>query len=173
MSFKKFGTDAWEFVTAPFKGVGTWFTTWVVNPISKAFSNIGVGALASITSGLRSFVNNIIRPVINSALDFADKIPTVNIGWRMPQLYNGGITNGKTIAQIGDNVGGQEVVAPLDRLTGIIAQTMRSTLAMNGGGSGGGSSEVVLKVGSTEFGRICVDSINKLTKQEGRLAINI
>lgn len=171
--FKQFGYNMWSNFSTPFSKVASFFRDVVVTPIKSAFSKIGSGALASITTGLKSFVNNTIRPALNGALDFADKIPGVNISWRMPHLYNGGITNGKTIAQIGDNVGGQEVVAPLDRLTGIIAQTMRSTLAMNSGGGSNQPMEVVLKVGSTEFGRVVVDSINKLTKQEGRLALNI
>lgn len=168
------GSRAWSWITSPFKSLVSWFASNIANPLKSVFNNILSGAMDGVINGLKYFINNHVRPTLNKALEFADNIPGVDIGWRMPQLYNGGITNGKMIAQIGDNVGGQEVVAPLDRLTNIIAQTMRSTLAMNGGGGGnGGSTEVVLKVGSTEFGRVCVDSINKLTKQEGRLALNI
>lgn len=171
--FKSKPIEWWNGIKNAFTGVKSWFTSNVTQPIKEAFSNISGGAAGAIVGTLKSFVNAHIRPLLNKALDWADAIPGVDISWRMPQLYNGGITNGKTIAQIGDNVGGQEVVAPLDRLNNIIAQTMRSTLAMNSGGTGNGATEIVLKVGSTEFGRVAVDSINKLTKQEGRLALNI
>lgn len=174
--FKTKPAEWWNSLKGAFGGVKEWFLQHVIDPITSAFSNIGEGmkgVFDKIVGGFKKILNWTVRPIINTALDGVNMIPGINIAWRMPELYNGGITNGKTIAQIGDNVGGQEVVSPLSTLNSIISKTMADTMNWNGGGNGGGGAEIVLKVGSTEFGRVAVDSINKLTKQEGRLALNI
>jgi hypothetical protein len=91
--------------------------------------------------------------------------------WRLPELYNGGITNGSTIARVGDNVGGREVISPLDKLTGIISNTMAQTMSMRGGGSGygnaGAGGDIVLTVDGREFARIIKPFQNLEDKRVG------
>lgn len=89
--------------------------------------------------------------------------------WRLPELYNGGITDGSTIARVGDNVGGREVIAPLDRLQGMIANTMNQTMSMRGSGGGGYNTggDIVLTVDGREFARIIKPFQNLEDKRVG------
>jgi phage-related protein len=96
------------------------------------------------------------------------QIPSVGVDW----YAKGGVFNTPTTIGVGEN--GQEAVMPLENNTGWI-DTLASKL--NGKGGNGGSSdvpiEVILQVGEREFGRVAVDSINKLTRQQGKLILNL
>lgn len=100
---------------------------------------------------------------------FPPSVPTLK--W----YAKGGVFNKATTIGVGED--GQEAVMPLEKNTGwidVLASKLNSR--GDGGGSGSGSDrplEIILQVGATEFGRVAINSINKITKQEGRLALNI
>ncbi len=82
----------------------------------------------------------------------------------IPALAKGGITNGPTLAMIGDNPGGKEVVSPLDDLTNIIASAV-GTAVMNavqfGGSDSGGNQEVNIHLDGTKLGRVMLPKLNQ------------
>lgn len=148
--------------------VKSWVSTNIASPIKSAFSSITSGLGGTIANGFKIIYNKAVgflNSMIGNVNDFGDSIdahlpgnvikhiPTI------PKLYNGGITNGKTIAQVGDNVGGREVISPLDKLTGIISNTMAQTLSMRGGSSSMGATagrggDIVLAIDGREFARV-------------------
>ena len=62
---------------------------------------------------------------IKSAIPGVNKLPNIP---RLPRLAQGGITNGPTLAMVGDNVGGREVISPLDKLQGIVTNSVIQAL---------------------------------------------
>jgi hypothetical protein len=77
-------------------------------------------------------------------------------GIAIPAFAKGAITNGPMIAQIGDNVGGREVVSPLDDLLDMVSSAvgtaMMNAQQFNGGNKGGG--DVVLQIDGTTLARV-------------------
>jgi hypothetical protein len=59
---------------------------------------------------------------------------------KYPPLAKGGITYGPMLAMVGDNPGGQEVVAPLDKLEELLASAVGTAVmqAMQTGGNNNG-----------------------------------
>ncbi|MGN6607960.1 MAG: phage tail tape measure protein [Jatrophihabitans sp.] len=105
-----------------------WHTFW--GSLSSTVSNV-VGGIKSLISGIwdglvdgfRSAVNGIIDAVnsyfigpINSAIDVANEVPFVDISHipDIPHIARGGMTLGETLAVVGDNPSGNELVLPLD-----------------------------------------------------------
>lgn len=86
----------------------------------KIGDTIGDGIVAGV-NGIIGFVEttlNKIPDVINGAIEMINKIPGLDVGWRMsdfslPRLAKGGIVDRPTIAEIGEN--GKEAVIPLEK----------------------------------------------------------
>lgn len=170
--FGKIGSVAstiWSKIKAPFSSAYSWFKTNVVDKISSAFSRISTSFRDIVTSGFKSVINKAISG-INSAISgvnsVKNKIPGIknlpNIP-RIPALAKGGITNGPTLALIGDNPGGKEVVSPLDDLQDIIASAV-STAVMSAMRLGGGqinNGDVVLQIDGKALGRVLNPYIDK------------
>ena len=68
---------------------------------------------------------------------------------KLPKLAQGGITSGPMLAMVGDNPGGKEVIAPLDRLQGMLTSAVVQAM-----GQGGNNSDIVLNVDGRTFARI-------------------
>ncbi len=157
---------AWNGIKTVFKGVFDSLYGIVKYPL-----NLIIDAINTVIGGLDSL--NVKIP--NWVPVFGGKTWSLSIP-KIRKLATGGITNGPMMAMIGDNPGGREVVSPLGDLQNLIATAV--VTAMKAAGSDEKSSsdrplELILQVGSTELGRVVIDSINKLTKQQGKLALNI
>jgi phage-related protein len=197
-----FAVKAWEKIRDTFKGIGEWFgnifnKAWngiknafskvgsffkgIWNTITSIFSNVGQAIGNAITGTVKKAVNAVLSTAISiingfiSAINFAisiiNAIPGVNIGklnkLGVPQLAKGGIATGDTLAHIGED-GYREAVLPLDRNT-----EWMDELANRLSGSMGGQGPIILQVDGKTFGEISIDSINQLTRQRGKLALNI
>jgi phage-related protein len=72
----------------------------------------------------------------------------------LPHLAKGGITNGPSLAVVGDNVGGREVISPLDRLESMLMNSVIQAMQYSGGGQNQGSRDIVFNIDGRTFARI-------------------
>ena len=113
-----------------FSGIGDFFSgLW--EDIKSRFTSFGDGIGESVGGAFKAVINTSlaqIENIINKAIDFINgvidtindlPIINANIGTlspvNLPQLANGGITTGSTLAEIGE--AGREAVLPLERDT--------------------------------------------------------
>lgn len=97
----------------------------------------------------------------------------------IPALANGGITNGPTLAMVGDNPGGKEVISPLDDLTDIITTAVVNAIAtlleLQGGGSFGGRNsegkEIVLNIDGKKLIRMLLPILDDELQRMGYATI--
>ncbi|HEL1625848.1 TPA: hypothetical protein TXL55_001694 [Streptococcus suis] len=184
-------SEAWNGITNAFSNVAGFFRGIYDNIVSW-FSNIG-GAVATAVSGafryamngvfatIENAVNGFIS-MINGVIGLINNIPGVSLGSigyvNLPRLARGGIVDSPTVAMIGE--AGKEVVMPLEN-TGFL-QTMGRVVggavvnALGGGlqqSSGLPSGDIVIVIGSREFGRFTIDEINRAQAEAGQLLLNI
>ena len=183
--------EAWNGITNAFRNVGGFFKG-IFDSIVGWFTNIGVAVGNAVAGAFKSGINGAIATVenvvngfiglINGAIGLINKIPGVSIGRigyvNLPRLARGGIVDSPTVAMIGE--AGKEVVMPLEN-TGFL-QTMGrvvggAVVAALGGGVPQSpalpSGDIVIMIGSREFGRFAIDEINKAQSQAGELLLNI
>ncbi|MGQ7441039.1 hypothetical protein ACTGU5_10675 [Streptococcus suis] len=184
-------SEAWNGITNAFSNVVGFFRG-IYDSIVSWFSNIG-GAVATAVSGaFRYAMNGVFATIenavngfigmINGVIGLINNIPGVSLGSigyvNLPRLARGGIVDSPTVAMIGE--AGKEVVMPLEN-TGFL-QTMGRVVggavvnALGGGlpqSSGLPSGDIVINIGSREFGRFAIDEINKAQAQAGELLLNI
>lgn len=155
------GKTIWEAIKKAFVGAVDWFVRSIITPIANKFEDIKDAFKDGIGSGLKAVMNLIATPynhMIDALNAIKNKIPGIkhlgNVP-HIPRLKDGGITSGPTLALVGDNRGGQEVISPLDRLQGIIGNTIAQVLQMNGatGGRGNGG-DIILNIDGRAFARI-------------------
>lgn len=142
-------SQAWTKIREKFKSWGQfWGNLW--NIIKTKFTNIGTKIGSAISNSVKSGINrlfgwventvNKIIKILNSAIDFINQIPGLNIGYinyvELPRLEKGGILKkGQTGILEGT---GAEAVVPLDQNKGWIrkvASDMLSALNVNAGSS--------------------------------------
>ena len=153
---KEFFEQVWEDITSCFSGVTTWFKdqfseAW--EAVKKVFSTGGAifeGISEKISSVFKETVNSLIDGIntvvskpfdaINTALDKLrevsilgshpfDWLPTLDIP-QIPKLASGGLATAPTLAMVGDNRNASvdpEVIAPLSKLTSMLASMLGST----------------------------------------------
>ncbi|MEI4338069.1 hypothetical protein V9Z57_01760 [Streptococcus suis] len=184
-------SEAWNGITNAFSNVVGFFRG-IYDSIVSWFSNIG-GAVATAVSGaFRYAMNGVFATIenavngfigmINGVIGLINNIPGVSLGSigyvNLPRLARGGIVDSPTVAMIGE--AGKEVVMPLEN-TGFL-QTMGRVVggavvnALGSGlpqSSGLPSGDIVIMIGSREFGRFAIDEINKAQEQAGELLLNI
>ncbi|MGU8049663.1 hypothetical protein ACS6Z8_09300 [Streptococcus suis] len=184
-------SEAWNGITNAFSNVAGFFRGIYDNIVSW-FSNIG-GAVATAVSGaFRYAMNGVFATIenavngfigmINGVIGLINNIPGVSLGSigyvNLPRLARGGIVDSPTVAMIGE--AGKEVVMPLEN-TGFL-QTMGRVVggavvnALGGGlqqSSGLPSGDIVIVIGSREFGRFTIDEINRAQAEAGQLLLNI
>ncbi|MEG3283598.1 hypothetical protein RFK98_01750 [Streptococcus suis] len=184
-------SEAWNGITNAFSNVVGFFRGIYDNIVSW-FSNIG-GAVATAVSGaFRYAMNGVFATIenavngfigmINGVIGLINNIPGVSLGSigyvNLPRLARGGIVGSPTVAMIGE--AGKEVVMPLEN-TGFL-QTMGRVVggavvnALGGGlpqSSGLPNGDIVIVIGSREFGRFAIDEINKAQEQAGELLLNV
>lgn len=157
----KAGKDAWTAIKSAFTTAADWFGRSVITPIVNKFQQIKDAFKEGLSAGLHAVINSVRAPLndmidalngVKNAIPLVKNIPNIP---HIPRLAQGGITNGPTLAMVGDNRGGQEVISPLDRLQGIIGNTIAQVLAMNGvtGGRGSGG-DIILNIDGRAFARI-------------------
>ena len=177
-------TNAFSHVSGFFRGIYDDIVSWfsnigsaVADAVSGAFKSAMNGALSTVENAVNGFIS-----MINSAIGLINKIPGVSIGRigyvNLPRLARGGIVDSPTVAMIGE--AGKEVVMPLEN-TGFL-QTMGrvvggAVVAALGGGvpqaPAWPNGDIVIMIGSREFGRFAIDEINKAQEQAGELLLNI
>jgi len=186
--FKNIFSQAWSGVLAVFSTGGIIF-----KGITEAIANV----FKSIVNNIIKGINIVIATPFNTINGLLNTIRGISIAgftpfkglWgynplsipKIPQLYRGGSLDTGALFQAGEfgkaevigSYGGKTTVMPLENTD--FVQAMREAVfsgvisAM--GNNSGGSGDIILQIGSTEFGRVAIDSINKVTDQEGRLLI--
>ena len=183
--------NAWEGVKSVFSKVGSFFSdtfskAWQkVKNVFSAGGQVFAGIKDGIINGFKVVVNAIIRGInsvvgapfkgLNSVLDkisgvsIAGVKPFSFITWRasipeIPQLATGGITNGSTLAMIGER--GREAVLPLENNTEWMDMLAQRITALMGDGT-----PIYLTVDGKVFGQTVIRTVNANTKQTGKLGL--
>ena len=158
---------AWQGFQDIFKGI--WDAIW---GICKGVVNLIIDGI----NGLWTGIYNTIRGLVNGVGKIAGAIGNMlGKDWsfempkepkKIPKLATGGITNGATLAMIGER--GREAVLPLENNTGWMDQLADRIAARQTS-----PSKIVLQVGEKELGWAAINSINDITKQTGGLQLHI
>lgn len=165
----KAGKDAWTGIKNAFKGAVKWFAQTIIAPIAQKFETIKEAFSRGIGEGFKAVINQAIDG-FNKALagfnalknktPFAKKIPDLKI----PHLARGGITNGPTLAMVGDNAGGKEVISPLDRLQSMLTNSVVQAMQASGGNQRG---DVILNIDGRTFARLVKPFLDKEQNRVG------
>lgn len=127
--FKEKFLAAYNGIVNIFSKLGGFFSG-IWETIKSIFTNIGhsiadgvSGAFRSTVNAVLGFADSIINGFIrnvNNAIEFINQIPMVNIPripeLNIPRLATGGVVEGSTIANIGEN--GSEAIVPLEKNLG-------------------------------------------------------
>lgn len=166
-----------------YESTGTKIKKWFSNlwdNIKKTFSDIGNTVGEAISSGIKKAINWILDKAvglingfisgINWAIGVINKIPGVEISklnkLEVPKLATGGITNGATVAMIGER--GKEAVLPLENNTGWM-DSLADRIAQRNNTP----SKIVLMLDGRELGWANINSINSITAQTGALQLSL
>lgn len=166
-----------------YESTGTKIKKWFSNlwdNIKKTFSDIGNTVGEAISSGIKKAINWILDKAvglingfisgINWAIGVINKIPGVEISklnkLEVPKLATGGITNGTTVAMIGER--GKEAVLPLENNTGWM-DSLADRIAQRNNTP----SKIVLMLDGRELGWANINSINSITAQTGALQLSL
>lgn len=166
---------AWKGVKNIFKGIWDSFTG-----IAKAPINMIIGLI----NGMISAINVAIRGINKLSWEVPSWVPIIGgetWGFDIPQLgkvpylAKGGIVDSATLAVIGER--GREVVMPLENNTGwisLLADKLASRMPQGGNSSyPSGPLSIILEISGTELGRVVIDNMNKLFRQEGKILLNL
>ena len=179
---KKSASDAWDWILGLFSKGGKVFSG-IVGAIGDVFKKI----VNSIIGG----INKVIAIPFNKINGLLNKIRDVEVlgftpfdgfwGYnplpvpRIPMLAKGGIVDSATLAVIGER--GREVVMPLENNTGwisLLADKLASRMPQGGNTSyPNGPLSIRLEISGTELGRVVIDNMNKLFRQEGKILLNL
>lgn len=139
-SVKKNFFETWTSIKETFKPAETFFSNlW--DKVRKKFTSIGTVVGDAFSGAIKAVVNSILSNVedkvnffvnaINNAIDHINTIPGVSISkltrLEIPKLAKGGLIKAPTLALVGDNAGANngnpEVVAPLNKLKGMLNES--------------------------------------------------
>lgn len=173
-------TAAKEKMTGIWGNISSWFSTKVKPKFTATYwKNI----FKAIPDGIKTAMNNAIKWIESGINNILNKFHSSNIGAvidkvagglgvsiprsiSIPRLATGGIATRSTIANIGE--AGREAVLPLDRNTEWMDALADKIASRQGGGV-----PIVLQVDGKTFAQTTVRTVNALTKQTGRLQLNI
>lgn len=167
-------------ITGAWSSIRSWFSSNVTSKFTVSywagkFNTIKDGAKSAF-NGVISIVENAINGIINKinllSWEIPDWVPVVGgdtFGFNfknisIPRLAEGGITNGSTLANIGER--GKEAVLPLEHNTQWMDRLADRIAARNSA-----PTKVVLQVGEKELGWATIGAINGITKQTGGLQL--
>lgn len=157
---------------------GNWRGAWdavksIFSNIFDGFGNIAKAPINAVIGGVNAMIRGLNK------VKLPDWVPVfggkgINIP-EIPRLAKGGIVSSGQQYIAGE--AGREAIVPLDH-NNQWASTIADTVLMKMGGMNQpqGSDkplEVVLQVGTTKLGKVAIDSINKLQRQEGRVLLNL
>lgn len=197
--FGQIFSDAWTAIKNVFSPVGKFFGG-VWNTIKSQFTNIATsignamgGAFKSTINTVINFAENTINGFIravNGAIKLINAIPGVNINTlstiNVPRLARGGIVDKPTLMGsyiAGDSLSGgsqKEMVVPLEntsfttKIALAMGEAVENAMERKFPSTGNGDTrDIVIQVGSTEFARVAINSINELQGQVGATLLNI
>lgn len=162
---------AWEGIAKFFGGI--WDAIWgiirgVINLVISAI-NLLIGAIYSVLAAIVNGIGGVAKAVGKLVgKNWGFSMPSVTP--RIPLLAQGAVlpANKPFLAMVGDQKNGTNIEAPLET----IKQALAEVLQDNGGGSDR-PVQIVIKVGSDTLGVAAIKSINQLTRQTGRLELNL
>jgi phage-related protein len=159
--FKIFGGIV-DFIVGVF--TGNWKKAWEgVRDIFGGIFDSLVGLVKVPLNYIIDAINAVIRGLNSIHFSLPDWIPGVggkSFGISIasiPKLAKGGITNGPTLAMIGDNPGGKEVVSPLDKLQDMIASAFGSAMMASNqfnSNNSNNKSDAIMQLDGTTFARL-------------------
>ena len=131
--FRNVFTGAWNAIKKVFNPVGNFFKG-IWNTIKSIFTNIGQKVGQSIGEAFKKAINAVLAtaervlnaPInaINGLIGKIKDLTGLSLGtlntFRLPRLAKGGVVNGATLAEIGED--GAEAVVPLENNTGWITK---------------------------------------------------
>jgi phage-related protein len=165
------GKTIWDTIKKAFWGASDWFMRTVITPIINKFAEIRNGFKVSLNAGFRA-VLNAVRGPINAMIDglnsVKNKIPLANMLPNIrsiPAFAQGGITSGPMLAMVGDNPGGREVIAPLDRLQSMLTNAVVQAMGTTNGANTG---DIILNIDGRTFARIINPHLAKETQRVGK-----
>lgn len=165
---------------------GNWRTAWKgVQDIFKGIFNAMTGIVKGAMNLVIDSVNNMIKGLNKIQFKMPDWVPGAggkSFGVKIPtipKLANGGLVSAPTLAMVGDNKNAQsdpEVVSPLSKLQEMMGannQEMVNLLRAILNAIQSNNSELILKIGETEFGKVAIKAINNLQRQSGQTLLII
>ena len=163
---------AWEGIKQIFKGIFESLVGVIKVPLNSIISGVN-----AVIQGIVAGVNIAIRAINKLSFTVPDWVP--NIGGKkfgfnikelsapyIPALAKGGIVDSATLALIGEK--GKEAVVPLENNTGWIDMLVDRLTERNNT-----PSKLVLMLDSRELGWANIQSINGITKQTGKLQLQL
>ena len=169
-----------DFIAGVF--TGNWKRAW--QGVQDIFGGIMNGLQALVKAPLNGVIG-----LINAAISGLNKIklPSIDIpffgtvgGWgfnigKIPYLAKGGIIDNPTLAMVGE--AGKEAVVPLEnniRGLDLLADKLASRMPQGGNTSyPSGPLSIILEISGTELGRVVIDNMNKLFRQEGKILLDL
>lgn len=142
-------------------------TLWGVIKIPINLVIDGINALISGLNSLHIDVPNV--PGITSGFTLGFNVS------KIPKLAHGGITNGPTMALIGDNPGGKEVVSPLnklqDMLISAVGTAILETTQFNSARNNNTTGDIYLQIDGATLGKVLLPHIENENQRIGKSMI--
>lgn len=179
--FKDKFKGAVDGIKSVFSSIGQFFTG-IWNSIKNIFSNVGAAIGNAITNTVKTAINGVLSTAvkiingfikaINLAISIINAIPGVNISkikeLNVPKLERGGVLKKGQIGLLEGN--GAEAVVPLEKNTEWLDRIAERLIDGLGSGS---DRPIILQVDGKTFAKTTVSAINNLTRQQGKLALNL
>lgn len=161
------------------KGVTNIFKGFIDGLVSifKFGINLIIDFFNALIQGAGAIINGIVsaaQTIVPGGEDGSK--PVLDNITKIPKLARGGIITQPTLAMVGER--GREAVMPLENNTGWIdelALKLASILSEKGNENINGNKPLYIElvIGGTKFGRVCVDSINKLQRKTGKILLEV
>lgn len=162
---------AWGGIGKIFEGI--WNAIWgvfrgIINLVISAI-NLLIGAIYSVLAAIVNGVGGIAKAIGKLVgKNWGFSMPSITP--RIPLLAQGAVlpANRPFLAVVGDQKNGTNIEAPLSTIKQAVAEVLQEE---NGGGDR--PVYITIKVGSDTLGVAALKSINELTRQTGRLELQL
>ena len=159
------------------------FFSGIVTKIKDLFSKVASAVGNAITNTVKKAINGVLSTAvkiingfikaINVAIGVINAIPGVNINklneLQVPQLARGGVLKKGQVGLLEGS--GAEAVVPLEKNTEWLDRIAERLITAMGGS--GNDKPIILQVDGKTFAKTAVSSINNLTRQQGKLSLNL